>query len=231
MAMNQPPIALSYSRLSDYEQCPRKFKSKYIDKTYPDESDNPAFAKGTLIHKQLENYILAKKANTALPSTGVHAGNALKMIDRLFDQCILITAEKQLAVDLKWNQCDWFAKPDMVKYRAIIDMIAFYDTNTVLIADFKSGKFRDYSETDTSQLNLTAAMIFSLYPEVTKISSVYLYVEHKQTVRVDFTRDMLDKLKAPFDKMYLVVQNDEDFKHTKNKYCNWCSEMTCPIKG
>jgi CRISPR/Cas system-associated exonuclease Cas4 (RecB family) len=228
--MNNPPIALSYSRLSDYEQCPLKFKSKYITKDYPDDSNNPAFAKGTAIHKQLEEYILAKKSEKDKPLMGQHAKNVVPMIDRLFENCTLVMAEKQLAVDLNWNQTDWFSKPDVVKYRAIIDMIAFYDSNTVLIADFKSGKFRDYSESETSQLNLTAAMIFSLYPDVNKVTSIYLYVEHKQTVKVEFVRSQLDELKEPFDRMYNVVQSDEVFAHKKNQYCAWCQVASCPIK-
>ena len=48
-------IAWSYTRLSDFEACPYRFKLKYIDKK--SEAPSPAAERGTLIHKQYEDFM------------------------------------------------------------------------------------------------------------------------------------------------------------------------------
>ncbi len=227
-----PTIALSFSRLSDYETCPLKFKAKYITKDYPDESNNPAFEKGNAIHKQLEDYINYKKSSEAAPPPmGSVATNLVPMIDRLHKTCDgNIFGEKQIAINQNWEKCDWFASPSVVKYRAIIDMLAFVNGRTLIVNDFKSGKVRDYEDGPTTQLKLTAAMMFSLYPNIEEIHTNYLFVEHKKTVSVPFKREQLEDLKAPFNKAYDKVQMEKEFSFKKNKYCNWCLYQDCPIK-
>jgi len=227
------PIALSFSRLSDYEQCPLKFKSKYITKVYPDDSNNPAFAKGSAIHKQLENYINFVRNEGDIPKMGQHASNASNMIDKLNTLSKgNIYPEKQLAVDMNYKKCDWFAKPTKVKWRAIIDCLVFLDDETLLIIDWKSGKFREYEDGPTTQLKLTAVILFNLYPNIKNITSSYMFVEHKRTVKVDFKRDQLASMQEKFDDAYTIVNQDGDFQFKKNKYCNWCllDGTICPVK-
>lgn len=225
------PIALSYSRLSDFTTCPYKFKSKYLDKTYPDESGNVAFEKGKIVHKQLEQYVLHKKNPKGEPPVlGIIAKNAKSMLDSLCSDPTTVFPELQIAVDMNWEECTWFAPAHVVKYRAIVDLLRF-NGDTLYIIDYKTGKFADYSDSPTSQLRLTATIFFSLYPGINKIVSAYLYVEHKQTVQVVFLRDELEKMKSDFDAAYQMVQDEEDFAPTKHQYCMWCLVNDCPIKG
>ena len=227
-----PTIALSYSRLSTFEQCPYKFKSQYIDKDYPDDSNNPAFVKGSQIHGQLEDYIVWLNSDQSgeQPVLGSIAQNAKAMIDDLHKASEgNIFPEKQIAVDQNWNKCDWFDKPHVVKYRAIIDTLVFLGP-ILLIIDWKTGKFRAYEASDTSQLRLTAAILFNLYPKVEKIVTSYMFVEHQRTVKLEFTRDDIGELMAPFDHAHYVVNSEQDFDFKKNRFCNWCLSKTCPIR-
>jgi len=227
------PIALSFSRISDYEQCPKKFESKYITKTYPDDSNNIAFAKGNEIHSQLEKYIIFLKNNEQEPSLNTICKNVKPLLDNLYKACNgNIYPEKQIALDMNWEKCDWFDKPHIVKFRAIVDCLAFVNDETLMIIDFKSGKVRPYEEGETTQLKLTAAMLFSLYPNINNISSSYLFVEHKKTIKKDFSRDQYESLRKPFDDIYDIINQDGEFNYKKNKYCNWCllTNEHCPIK-
>jgi len=226
-------IALSFSRLSDYEACPLKFKLKYITKEFPDDSNNPAFVKGNIIHKQLEDYINYLKDNGSKPSMNAHTTNAIPILEGMHKASNgNIFAEKQIATNQEWLKCDWFDKPHIVKYRAIIDCLVFLDKETLLIVDFKSGKVRDYEDGPTTQLKLTAAMLFSLYPKINKITSSYLFVEHKKTIKVEFSRDQLESIKSDFDNAHTIVNQDGDFEFKKNQYCNWCAATSgqCPVK-
>lgn len=226
-------LALSFSRLSDYIGCPNKFKLKYVDKSYADDSDNPAFVKGNIIHKQLEDYINFVNGDCDEPSMNAATSSAKGMIENLHKVSKgNIFSEKQIAVDQDWVKCDWFAPPTKVKYRAIIDCLVFLGDDTLYIIDWKSGKVREYEDGPTTQLKLTAAMLFKLYPKIVKITSAYMFVEHKKTVKVDFERSQLDDLVANFDAAHTKVNGETEWAPLKNKYCNWCLATSdqCPVK-
>ena len=211
-------IALSYSRLSTYELCPKKFKASYIDKNYPDESGKACFVKGKKKHSQLENYINFKVDPTIIPvryDGDVKAASS--MVDKLINNGYSISAEHQLAVDLDFNEASWFDKS--VMYRAICDFIAIRGDEAT-IGDWKTGKFRDYDGSKTGQLHLSAAIVFSLYPNINTITAAYFFIEHKQTVMRRFTRDM--DLRTPFLESFDTVNNDKTFEPVRNSYCHWC---------
>jgi CRISPR/Cas system-associated exonuclease Cas4 (RecB family) len=233
--MENATIALSFSRLSDYEQCPLKFKQKYIDKSYPDDSNNPAFAKGNALHKQMEDYVNWLRSTDRNPedkpimTTVTQA--AVPMVESLYDHCNgNLFPEKQLAVDQDWFPCDWYDKPHKVKYRAIIDCMAFVNSEELLVIDWKSGKVRPYEDGPTTQLKLTAVILFNLYPKIQRITSSYMFLEHKKTVKKTFHREDLEAMQTPFDEAHLIINTVEEFPHKKNQYCNWCLSTDCPIK-
>ncbi len=221
-------IALSYSRLNVYEQCAFKFNSQYILKNYPDDSDNPAFVRGSAIHPQCEKYINFKTGlSTQEPSLRSEAQNAVPIIDKIIGSYDLVLAEQKLAMDIKYSPASWFHKT--VAYRAVLDMVAIKDTSAVII-DFKTGKVRNYDDKDTGQLRLAAFFIFSTYPQVNDLSTTYLFLDHKQSITRKFTRKDKPGMEKTFTDLYNTVNNDKDFVPTKNQFCNWCDAPNCPYK-
>lgn len=228
--MSESTIALSYSRLSDFETCPLKFKAKYITKDYPDDSNNPAFVKGAQIHKQLEDFVNGLH-NNASTTVGTIANSIVPMLVKLFEATGgQLFPEKQLAVNHDWQACDWFDKPSIVKYRAIIDALAFLDHRSLLVIDYKTGKVRPYEDSETSQLRLTAVMLFNLYPKIEVITCSYMFLEHKKTIKAEFHRKDLEAMQKPFDEAHAKVNAEKEFPFKKNKYCNWCEYKECPVK-
>ena len=214
-------IALSYSRLSTYEQCPRKFQSQYLTKTYPDESDNPHFVRGSKIHKQLEEYTIAMALNGEnLPELSPEAENAKGIIHSVFDNYDEIYAEQQIAIDDSWNKISWFDRG--AYYRAILDLVAIAG-NKGLIIDWKTGKVRDYDDSDTGQLHLSAAILMAIKPQLDVVDVAYSFVEHKHTIKRRFERAQLEELQNPFKKSFITVNCDNEFEPKKNKYCYFCN--------
>lgn len=213
-------IALSYSRLSTYENCPFKFKKQYIDKDYPDDSNNPAFVRGNNLHGQCDDYVKLKTGKTKKQELLCEeVKNVTPIIDKIISIYPNVYGEQKLALNSNFTACDWFSKATV--YRAILDMLAINKESAVII-DFKSGKVRKYDNKSTGQLHLTACFIFALFPKVQQISTAYLFLDHKKTITKSFERSEYEGLKKTFMDMLRKVNTEKEWPRTKNRYCGWC---------
>ena len=223
-------IALSHSRLSDFNLCPRKFFLKYIDKSFPDESNNPNFVRGNNIHKQLENYLTWKtvgQGNMEKPNLSPESHNVIPIVNKLVETMDVVMGEQQIATDHNWNKCGWFGG-EAVKYRYVLDVVAL-KADMAAIVDYKTGKVRDYDGWG-GQLHLNSTAIMSIYPEVNTVKCAYLYVDHKITKPVTVTRAELPQLQGHFDSEHEKVAKESEFKPKINQFCKWCpaTKKQCP---
>jgi len=216
--------ALSWSRLSDFLQCPRKFNHKYILKTpnFTVQEDSPHLTRGTNVHKALETYIVKKNAGQQdIPVSSLPEVETTKpLIDSFMSNFPVVTPEQQISVDHTWKQVEWFSKASY--YRAIYDLVAISPKN-VVIGDFKTGKFKDYSADAPGQLELSAAIAMNLWPDVDKVDTLYIYVDHKKTIKRAFTpKEDREYLTVHFMKLHEKVNAEITFDPTKNEFCNFC---------
>lgn len=221
-------MALSHSRLNDFQQCPLKFKLKYIDKAtnfkMDDKNKSIHLVRGDNIHKALEQYVIQRK-------TGINAEDMKSSLKEVKDTIPLIERyiskfglqntfpESQISIDDRWNQVEWFSKKSY--YRAIMDLICL-SPSTAFIGDYKTGKFTDYTPpSGFGQLELSAALALSIYP-VEDVVTTYLYVDHKQAVTKSYNQNDRIKIVQHFNALHEEVNAEKNFCATKNKYCNWC---------
>lgn len=223
-------IALSYSRLSMYENCPRQFQLKHLKKSLPDDSDNPAFVKGRAIHEQLQQYMEWLQGQRDEPYVGDIAANGLPMLKRIFHNYPVIHVEQQYAINLQHKAVEWYSR--QAYYRCVIDLIAMRE-NEALLCDHKSGRVYDLDEGDTNQLRLNAWMTFHLYPEIERITSSYLYIEHKHSQKQVHSRDELPEMDRAFREAFDEVNKEKEWPPRKNSKCRWCTATReqCPFGG
>jgi len=227
-------IALSHSRLNDFQTCPLKFRYKYIDKLdifKIDMDKAPHLVRGTNIHEALDKYITKrnageKKIRVSMPEVI----RSIPFIDKLYNSYASVEPEAQIAIDVNWKPTGWFEST--AYYRAIFDCICISEDKTsVLVVDWKTGKFRDYTSMDGhGQLALAAAIAMSIFPKCINVSTMYVYVDHKKTVHKSYTRDDLPELQAHYDSESARVNAEEDFDPKSNKFCMWCecTKDLCP---
>lgn len=213
-------IALSHSRLSTYRSCPRKFKLQYLDKAFPDDSDNPHFVRGNRIHEQLEHFVMWKNAGETFdqPAMTQEAKNAIPILEKIFSSYTSVLPEQKLCIDANWRKVGWFDK--RAHLRAILDLVAF-KPGRGLICDYKTGKVREYNEYG-GQLHLNAAMLFAVEPDIQEVDVAYLFVDHKQTIKVHFHRDQFEEFKNHFETEHTQVNTEADWAPKINQYCKWC---------
>ena len=115
--MSKKVNAWSFSRLKNFEQCPKKFYHTSIRKDVI-ESQNDTMLYGNRVHKALE---LRVKNGKRLPMDMTHLESiAAKFADPKVKPDEILT-EQQLAIDENYQPCDWFSKDTWT--RAIIDYL------------------------------------------------------------------------------------------------------------
>jgi CRISPR/Cas system-associated exonuclease Cas4 (RecB family) len=217
-------MALSHSRLSDYNQCPKKFWHKYIDKTpsFKEEGTSPHLVRGTNVHKALENYIVAiNNGEEGIPESSLPEVETTKpLIDTLFQDYSSVLPEAQVSINDQWKQVEWFSKDSY--YRAIFDMISIRPSD-IMITDFKTGKFRDYTPVNGyGQLDMSAAIALSIWPDIPKVTTVYAYVDHRKKVTKEYSQEDKPRLVQWFQKEHEKVNADTKFEPIANEHCKWC---------
>jgi CRISPR/Cas system-associated exonuclease Cas4 (RecB family) len=227
-------MALSWSRWSDYDQCPRKFFLKYMDKS-PSFKMDPMkkslhLIRGEQLHLQLENYALWKinvvtQPDLVKPEMLPETAALCPIIDRLFETSEFVLPETQLAVNKEWKKTGWFDKD--AYYRAIMDLIAGR-RNHGIMWDYKSGKYQPYGD-ECGQLHLSCAMVIPMkgwdYIDVS-----YLFIDSKRPEGLRVTQEDVPKLIKIFDERSDKVNSETQWAPKKNENCKWCeaTKEECP---
>lgn len=214
----------SFSRYSDYKQCPLKAKLKHIDKIV--EPPNDAMARGAYIHTQAEKFI--KGEIKTLPSELKLFGGEFKALKARYKKKINgMVVEDNWAFTEDWTQTQW---NNWVAcwVRIKLDCAHHQDDETLVVTDWKTGKFReDQNEDYLEQLELYALSALILYPHIQKVKPRLVYLDigiiHPTAdVELVFTRADLPKLKKLWVKRTKAMLSDKLFAPRPNDKCKWC---------
>jgi hypothetical protein len=232
-------IALSWSRLSTYQQCPRKFSLQFISKSFKEEEKSIHLVKGEELHKQLEEYVLAKNGQQVMPlGFSPEVRDTLPYVDKLFTLYGAVYPEAQIACTVDWRPTEWFAKD--TAWRAIWDVTAL-SPGKCYLGDYKSGKIYPYGDS-FGQLHLSAAIGLARFQDVDVINAAYVYIEHKQIMPITVARKpgQIDKngkavphlelLQNHFDREFEKVQREKNWDPTPNENCKWCQATRAQCK-
>lgn len=220
-------ISLSWSRLTTYNQCPLKFHLQFISKSFPEEEKSIHLIKGEQLHKQLEDYVIAKNGGAPMPlGFSPPVKETLPYVDKLFSLYDQVYPEAQVSCGADWKPVEWFDKRS--KYRAIWDVIGLRD-DTCFIGDYKSGKMYPYGST-YGQLHLSAVIALNRFDNVPEVTGAYIYIEHKRVMPIKVTREELPKVQDHFDNEFDKVQKETKWDPTPNEYCKWCPATKAQCK-
>jgi hypothetical protein len=211
-------MPVSYSRLSTYEQCGRKFEYLYVLKQVQDQGSE-ATAYGTRVHEALEKVAKGEGQHTdeSAPFSMILASIMAQPGAHYY--------EFQMSVNAQLQPCDWFA-PD-VWVRSIADVLVVNGANA-WIGDYKTGKVKD----DPTQLQLFAWMVFTYFPEVQVVKTSFLWLKTGDITNMRFTRQMMPHLWSALATRFDRLQESVDtgfFKPKPSPLCGWCpAQDICP---
>lgn len=211
--MNKP-LAWSYSSLTAFETCPKRYYLTKISKQVH-EPQTEAMKWGNEVHKALEHRLVK---GTPLPeSMAVFNTVAQTVVDRAKGK--KIEAESKMALTSSFKGTTWFAKDVWV--RGITDFTISKDT-TVFIGDWKTGK----PTPESAQLKLTAAMTMHLKPYVTKVINAFVWLKTGGITHETFTREDIPAIWQEFNPRVARLEHamaEDKFPAKPSGLCRaWC---------
>lgn len=208
------PFAWSYSKVKNFESCPRRYKRVDVDKAFKDESEQLDF--GNKLHDALAAYI---GKGTTLPSAFAAYKN---WADKVKDgDGFTILVEQKYAIRQDMSPTTWFGKD--VWYRGIADVVKMCGP-VALAVDWKTGKVLE----DGVQLALMAQCLFSHYPELQVIRTEFIWLKEDATTREDFKRDDMASIWAGVLPRVAALQH----AHTTNEFNpkpGYLCRKFCPV--
>lgn len=169
------PVPWSYSSLTAYEQCPRRFHLTRIMKSVK-EQQHAASIDGNDKHRALELYVGGK---AAMPTK--YAG-FIPIADRIRASKGTKLLEYRFGLTQKLKPTTFFGSD--VWTRGVIDVAVVQPKSAVLL-DYKAGKRKP----DSDQLRMFAMAGFSLWPHVDTIKTGFVWLATREMDTETFSRE------------------------------------------
>lgn len=221
--MTKPLFTWSYSSLSLFQQCPKKYYHLRVKKDIV-EPKSEQMLYGTIAHKAAEDYI---RDGTELDPQFKYMQPTLDALKNREGEKL---CEYRLGLTEALEPCEFFA-PN-VWWRGIADLMIMEGEDTARVVDYKTGKSQ-YA--DTKQLEILALAIFKHFPHIKTIKTGLVFIVHPAFIQAEFTKEKEEELwtywKAETNRLAGCYKN-EVWNPSKNFTCKaWCPVVDCAHNG
>jgi len=206
----------TFSKLSDFVNCPHSFHQKHVLKRFPYQ-ETPETKKGNEVHKAFE---LRIANGTPLPRDLREHEPYLAKLEALPGENY---AEREIALNKKGEPCGWMY-PD-VWHRGKIDFTNINGSRGKIV-DYKTGKKRPKFE----QLISNSIWIFTQYPEVDVIDACFYWTVDKTETPVVYKREQIPVLWGkliPDLRQYRDAFHKDVWQKRPSGLCPWCPVIEC----
>jgi len=249
----------SHSRLSSFEQCPLKFKFKYIDKIPPEIEHTIESHLGSCVHNTLE-WLYNQVMNKHIPTIDeMITTYAVKWQDSYSENTLIV--KKELTQKDYFNKgvqflLDYYNKhkpfdentleiekrieisldsEGKYKIQGFIDRLVYnLKTNEYEIHDYKTGNFLPRKEKfdNDRQLALYSIAIKETFGEEKDVCLIWHYLAHNKKICSRRTNEQLAQLKKETLALIEKIEATQEFPAKKSALCNWCEyKIVCPEFG
>ncbi len=209
-------LAWSYSRLSGFESCPKKFYHLNIIKDVK-EIESAPMRDGKRDHEALDKRV---RLGTALPEHLAALEPVCKLFDGARDRGLEILTECQWALTRDLQPTGWFDRNVWV--RVILDAAVLAGTSA-LVVDYKTGR----RDPDWTQLKLFAAAVMAYRPQINKVVCQFVWTKDGTEDQATFTRSNLPEIWAEFLPRVERLQEANRTATWPMRPNNWCKR--CPV--
>ena len=205
-------VPWSYSTLTAFETCPRRYYLTKIAKTVKEPQSEAMFS-GNEVHKAIE---LDLKGTKPLPEKYISYAPMVNSVRQYSGKKLV---EHSFGLDVNLRPVGFFDKTVWV--RGKIDF-ALVGTKSAALVDWKTGKVKE----DLDQMRLFAGAGFALFPYIEKIRTSFVWLPASKTTREDFTRKDIPIIWEDFAHRVRRMEQAEktgEFPPNPSGLCrNWC---------
>ena len=246
----------SHSKLSSFEQCPLKYKFRYIDKIIPEVEQTIEAFLGGMVHETLEWIYTEVKNGRSLDLDSV-IDYYINLWNRCYKKEFKITrtecdAEHYFNLGIKFV-IDYYMSNSPFKDNTIalehkilvpLDSEGKYlvqgyidrlvhdkDTNIFEIHDYKTANtMKSQEELDSDrQLALYSIGIKHTFPDVAEVHLIWHYLAYNKKMKSSRTDEELEKLKEDIINLINKIESAKEFPPCQSALCGWCEyQEICP---
>lgn len=229
-----PAFAWSFSKLKNFETCPKRHYHYDIAKDVrEEESDDLKY--GNMVHEAFHKRLGPEKK----PFSPEMAH--LEPWAEQFDTGVgALLVEQKYAITETFEACEFFDRVKQVWFRGIGDVVRLVDPTGVdhlrqpaiaHIADWKTGKIKE----DYVQLALMAQCLFSAYPTLKRVRTDFIWLAEDAVTEERFNREDMVALWAgllPRVEQMKVAAERQEYPPKPSGLCKrYCGVETCPHHG
>lgn len=215
------PFAWSYSKLKNFETCPKRHWHVDIAKDVKEE-ESEQLRYGNQLHEALARRL---GDGTPLPVAFRHLE---PWADKLAPAHGRLLVEQKYAIRRDFSPCEFFSRDAW--FRGVGDVVKISGP-VALALDWKTGRIVE----DSVQLALMAQCVFAHHPDVMKVRTEFVWLKEDATTRADFARDEMPGLWAsllPRVAMMEQAHAGQNYPAKPNNLCRrWCPVEACPHHG
>lgn len=221
-------ITWSYSSLSLFDQCPKKYYHLKIARDVK-EPESEAIIYGKEVHLAAEEYMRDGKP---MPDKYGYMVPFMEKLSKIKGDRYCEHEMGVMKTPVGYSPTHF--KDSKAWYRGIADLlIVDKESGQARLVDYKTGKSAQYA--DTKQLKLLAAATFVHFPEVKRIKAGLLFVVAKDFITEEYE---IDKASSYFEQFVPIVQHleaaveSDTWNPKRNFTCRkWCPVLSCPHNG
>ena len=251
-------VIYSHSKIKTFEQCPLRYKYKYLDKI-PEPKETIEAYLGKVVHSVLE-WLYTKLKEKSVPNIDELINYYLLVWEKNYSDDLLIVRkefshkyyfEKGVEYLLSYYRNNFpfdkntlelekkilieLDEKGIYKIQGFIDRLAFnLETNQYEIHDYKTANSlpsKEQVEKDR-QLALYSIAIKELFGHEKEVILIWHYLAHNQKIISKRTNEQLQNLKKETLELIEQIEATKKFPPYISKLCDWCGyKSICPAWG
>ncbi len=245
--------SFSHSKLASYQQCPQKYKFRYIDEI-PPPIRSIELHLGDSVHRALEKLYADAKQGQVMPLDDLLACFQQKWDEGFSPQLRIVRAGatartylemgRKMLADYYWSFHPFtqsttleleekfiFPLSEQHEMRGIIDRLAKNNDGTLEIHDYKTSRRlpNPAQIAGDVQLALYEIAIRHRWPETRNISLIWHYLAFDKEIRVTKTMQQLEAVKRNALGVIERIEADKSHPAYVSALCDWCEyKEICP---
>ncbi|MGH9678401.1 MAG: RecB family exonuclease [Candidatus Acidiferrales bacterium] len=243
----------SHSKLASYQQCPQKYKFRYIDEI-PPPIRSIELHLGTNVHFALEKVYADARQGQVTSLDDLLAFFQVKWDEGYSPQLRIVRAKttartyyelgRQMLKDYHWTFHPFtqsatleleekflFPLSESHEIRGIIDRLAKNKDGTLEIHDYKTSRRLPSSEqvANDVQLALYEIAMRHRWPDTGRISLIWHYLAFDKEIKITKTREQLEAVRRNTLGLIRQIEAATSFPVHVTPLCNWCEyKEMCP---